>query len=51
MATLKKDSATLNSTGYVFCKYVVRNGKTIYPKNGKVFRFSISNKGGSHNGH
>ena len=23
----------------VFCKYVIRNGKRIYPKNGKCFHF------------
>jgi hypothetical protein len=29
------------SPGYriVFCRYVIRNGKIIYPKKAKVFRF------------
>jgi len=26
----------------VFSKYVIRNGKRIYPKNGKVFRFWVN---------
>ena len=25
----------------VYCAYVVRNGKRIYPKNGKCFRFWV----------
>lgn len=25
----------------VFCRYIVRNGKKIYPKNGKVFCFPV----------
>jgi hypothetical protein len=30
-------------TGYreVFCRYIRRNGKIIYPKNGKVFHFYV----------
>jgi len=28
----------------VFCRYVVRNGKKIYPKNGKVFHFFVKEK-------
>ena len=24
---------------YVFCRYVIRNGKRYYPKNAKFFRF------------
>jgi len=27
---------------YIFCKYVVRNGKVIYPKKAKVFRIPLS---------
>ena len=27
---------------YIFCKYIVRNGKVIYPKNGKVFKIPLS---------
>lgn len=25
----------------VFCRYIKRNGKIIYPKNGKVFHFFV----------
>lgn len=25
----------------VFCKFIVKNGKKIYPKKGKVFRFWV----------
>ena len=25
----------------VFAKYIRKNGKTIYPKNGKVFKFYV----------
>jgi hypothetical protein len=28
----------------VICRYVRRNGKIIYPKNGKVFRFFVKLK-------
>lgn len=27
------------SSDYVFCAYIVRNGKVIYPRKAKVFRF------------
>ena len=32
-----------SSTDYreVFCRYIVGNGKIIYPKNGKVFHFFV----------
>lgn len=32
--------------GYVevFCRYIVRNGKTIYPKNAKYFHFWVKAK-------
>ena len=26
---------------YVYCRYIVKNGKRIYPKKSKVFRFWI----------
>ena len=29
----------------VFCRYIVRNGKRIYPKRAKVFAFPIPVKG------
>ena len=25
----------------IFCKYITKNGKRIYPKNGKLFHFFI----------
>jgi hypothetical protein len=25
----------------VFCRYIIRNGKIIYPKNAKVFHFYV----------
>jgi hypothetical protein len=28
----------------VFCRYIIRNGKIIYPKNGKVFHFFVKEK-------
>lgn len=28
----------------VFCRYITRNGKRIYPKNAKVFHFYIKLK-------
>lgn len=28
----------------VFCRYIVRNGKIIYPKNGKLFHFFVKIK-------
>ncbi len=37
--------AKSNTNGHwVYCKYVVKNGKRIYPKNAKVFRFWVSTK-------
>lgn len=27
---------------YIFCRYIVKNGKRIYPKNAKVFRIPLS---------
>ncbi len=28
----------------IFCRYIHKNGKVIYPKNGKFFHFWIDNK-------
>ncbi len=28
----------------VFCRYIIRNGKIIFPKNGKVFHFFVKIK-------
>jgi hypothetical protein len=25
----------------IFCRYIIRNGKVIYPKNAKVFHFYV----------
>ena len=30
----------------VFCKYIIRNGRRIYPKNAKVFTFLVRNQKG-----
>ena len=37
----KKTSADYRE---VFCRYIVRNGKIIYPKNAKVFHFFVKKK-------
>jgi len=34
-----KNSEEQGSEEYVFCRYVRRNGKIIYPKNKEFFRF------------
>ena len=31
----------------IFCKYIIKNGKHIYPKNGKCFHFWVKVKGQS----
>ncbi len=41
MSKSKKEHATSNSVGYIFCKYIKRNGKVIYPKNATCFRIPI----------
>lgn len=28
----------------IFCRYITRNGKRIYPKRGKYFHFYVYNK-------
>jgi hypothetical protein len=28
----------------IFCRYIVRKGKIIYPKNAKFFRFFVNDK-------
>lgn len=35
-----------NRPGYhlVFCRCIRRNGKLVYPKNGRFFRFWVKNK-------
>ena len=39
----KKPSAKENAGREVFCRYIRRNGKIIYPKNAKVFHFWVKN--------
>lgn len=39
------DTSTSNQE-YIFCRYVVRNGKKIYPKRSKFFRFPKPEKSG-----
>ena len=29
---------------WVFCRYITKNGKRIYPKNGKFFRFWVDDE-------
>lgn len=26
---------------YIYCRYIIRNGKRIYPKHARVFRFEV----------
>lgn len=26
---------------YIYCKYIIKNGKRIYPKRARVFRFEV----------
>ena len=45
----RKDSfmndSVINHDGHwVYCAYITRNGKIIYPKNAKVFKFWVSEK-------
>ncbi len=37
MDKLQKESGMVR----VFCRYIVRDGKTIYPKNGRCFSFLV----------
>lgn len=30
--------------GYIFCPYITKNGKKIYPENSKVFRIPVYGK-------
>lgn len=36
---MSKRAYTPTDDGYVYVRYIVKNGKRIYPRNGKVFRF------------
>jgi hypothetical protein len=38
MATVIKD----DNEQYIYCKYIVKNGKRIYPKNASVFKIPLS---------
>ena len=46
MNTDKKVTSTLrgNGTLEVFCKYIVKNGKRIYPKKATCFHFIVKRK-------
>lgn len=37
----KSDLQPVSGKKLVFCKYIVRNGRRIYPKNGKRFCFYV----------
>lgn len=37
--TTKEDSR--NSGRWVYARYIRRNGRIVYPKNGRVFRFWV----------
>ena len=39
LSNILKNSEEPCSEEYVFCRYVRRNGKIIYPKNKEFFRF------------
>lgn len=43
---MRSDNSKKNegSGKLVFCRYIRKNGKTIYPKNGQFFRFWIPEK-------
>ncbi|MDO4692611.1 MAG: hypothetical protein Q4A64_07045 [Porphyromonadaceae bacterium] len=34
-------STTVSGKKRIFCRYIVRNGVPIYPKNGKCFSFEV----------
>ena len=38
---LSLDSQKNEGKKEIFCKYITKNGKRIYPKNGKLFHFFI----------
>jgi hypothetical protein len=42
MADATKSAANNSTEGYIFCAYIVRNGKRIYPKKAKVFRIPLN---------
>ena len=33
---------TNDSKQYIYCAYIIKNGKRIYPKNAKVFKIPVS---------
>jgi len=41
--TTKKPAPT-PAGGVVYCRYIRRGGKVIYPKKGRVFRFVVRRK-------
>jgi len=40
----KRNSDPPKGYKYVFCRYIVKNGKRIYPKNAKCFRILVRDK-------
>ncbi len=38
-----KSNDTNENGRWVYCRYIRRNGKIIYPKNAQFFRFWVSN--------
>lgn len=38
---IDKNLQSVSGKKLVFCKYIVRNGRRIYPKNGKCFCFYV----------
>lgn len=39
--TVKKPGAPRPGYREVFCRFIIKNGKVIYPKTGKVFHFYV----------
>ena len=38
---MKKKPKSENETGYIYRRYIMKNGKRVYPKNAKVFKIPI----------
>lgn len=41
---MKESTSQRDEQEYVYCTYIVRNGKVIYPKRSKYFRFPVNGK-------
>lgn len=33
-----------DNSNVIYCRFIIKNGKKIYPKKSKVFRFIVSDK-------